>query len=148
MNASPVQVFRCFSSLGGDRGWLTWMWAWRIRGFIDRALGGPGLRRGRRHPEALLIGEALDFWRVEALDPPHLLRLRGEAKMPGLGWLQWETTAGPDGTRLTQTAAFAPRGLSGTLYWGMLYPFHRLIFTSLIRAIGEEAPRWPDKLSS
>jgi len=148
VNASPAQVFRSVSSLGGDRGWLTWTWAWRIRGFIDRLLGGPGLRRGRRDPQELLVGEALDFWRVEALEAPHLLRLRGEAKMPGLGWLQWETVAESDGTRLTQTAAFAPRGLPGTLYWALLYPFHRLIFTSLIHAIGKDAPRWSDESSS
>jgi uncharacterized protein YbjT (DUF2867 family) len=147
VDATPAQVFRSFSSLGGDRGWLTCMWAWRARGFIDQLVGGPGLRRGRRHPEALLIGEALDFWRVEALDPPHLLRLRGEAKMPGMGWLQWETSVEPGGTRLTQTAAFAPRGLPGTLYWGLLYPFHRMIFTSLLHAISESASEWPDELS-
>lgn len=88
--ATPDAVFRAFSGLGGDRGWLTWKWAWWLRGFIDHLLGGSGLNRGRPHPQELLSGEVVDFWRVEVVDPPHLLRLRGEMKLPGLAWLQWE----------------------------------------------------------
>jgi hypothetical protein len=135
----PDDVFRVFSSLGGDRGWLTWNWAWKVRGFIDQLLGGPGLRRGRRDPEELLTGEVVDFWRVETIEPPRLLRLRCEAKLPGNAWLQWETVSERGGTRLTQTAAFAPRGLPGFLYWYSLYPFHRLIFTDMIEAIGNSS---------
>ena len=120
---------------GGERGWLTWNWAWRLRGHADRLLGGPGLQRGRRHPQELSAGECVDFWRVELVDPPHLLRLRGEMKVPGRAWLQWEAYPERGKTRLMQTAGFAPRGLFGTLYWYLLYPFHRLIFTDLINAI-------------
>ena len=139
VQAPPDDVFTIFSGLGGDRGWLTWNWAWRLRGFLDRLVGGPGLRRGRRHPQELLAGEAVDFWRVETVEPPRLLRLRAEVKLPGQAWLQWEATPERGGTRLTQTAAFAPRGLPGALYWYLLYPFHRLIFTHMIEAIGRDA---------
>jgi len=139
VDVSPELVFRQFTALGGDRGWLVWRWAWWVRGVIDRLVGGPGLRRGRRHPQELLPGEAVDFWRVEAVEPPFLLRLRAEMKQPGRGWLQWEATPEGGGTRLIQTAAFAPHGLFGTLYWYLLYPFHRLIFTRLVRAIADNA---------
>ena len=139
IEASPNTVFRAFSSLGGERGWLTWNWAWRLRGVVDRFMGGPGLQRGRRDPQDLHSGEVVDFWRVELVEPPHLLRLRGEMKVPGMAWLQWEANSERSGTRLTQTAAFAPHGLCGALYWYMLYPFHRLIFTDLIEAIGKLA---------
>jgi uncharacterized protein YbjT (DUF2867 family) len=139
--ATPDAVFRAFSSLGGDRGWLTWMWAWRLRGLIDRLLGGPGLKRGRRDPQELLTGDVVDFWRVEAVDAPHLLRLRGEMRLPGLAWLQWKAEPERGGTRLTQIAGFAPRGLAGAMYWYGLYPFHRLIFTDMIEAIGQLAVR-------
>ena len=133
----PAAVFRTFSGLGGAHGWPAWSWAWRVRGLIDRAIGGPGLRRGRRHRSDLRLGEALDFWRVEALEDPELLRLRCEARMPGRAWLEWTATPDGAGTRLVQTAAFAPHGLHGTLYWYLLYPFHRLIFRDLARAIAQ-----------
>ena len=139
IEASPGAVFNVFSSLGGERGWLTWNWAWRLRGYADRLLGGPGLLRGRRHPQELSAGDFVDFWRVELVDPPHVLRLRCEMKLPGLAWLQWEANLERGGTRLTQTAGFAPRGLFGVLYWYLLYPFHRLIFTDMINAIGRLA---------
>ena len=139
IEASPDAVFHAFSGLGGDRGWLTWNWAWRVRGFLDHLVGGPGLRRGRRDPQELHGGEVVDFWRVEVVTPPDLLRLRGEMKLPGSAWLQWETRPERGGTRLTQIAGFVPSGLTGTLYWYLLYPFHRLIFTDLIRAIGRVA---------
>ncbi|MFT7487427.1 MAG: hypothetical protein ACI9F9_003288 [Candidatus Paceibacteria bacterium] len=137
--ASQEQVFRVFTGLGGARGWLTWCWAWAIRGVIDRSLGGPGLRRGRRHRDEILHGEALDFWRVEALEAPRIMRLRAEALLPGEAWLEWKTEAAEGGTLLTQVAAFAPRGLYGLIYWYVLYPFHRQIFNALVRAIAERA---------
>lgn len=139
--APPEAVYGVFSGLGGDRGWLAWRWAWRARGMLDRMIGGPGLRRGRRHPQVLLPGEAVDFWRVETAQPPRLLRLRAEMRLPGLAWLEWEATSESGGTQLTQTAAFAPRGLLGALYWYVLYPFHRLIFTDMINAIAAESLR-------
>ena len=143
VEALPEDVFRVFSGLGGERGWLVWRWAWWSRGVLDGFLGGPGLRRGRRDPQELLPGEAVDFWRVEEVEPPRLLRLRAEVKLPGRGWLQWEAEREGRGTRLTQTASFAPDGLPGVLYWHLLYPFHRMIFTDMIRAIGAGAARSP-----
>jgi hypothetical protein len=114
-------------------------WAWWLRGLVDRLIGGPGLRRGRRHPRELLTGEAVDFWRVEKVEPRYLLRLRAEMKLPGRAWLQWEAVPDGSGTRLVQTALFAPVGLAGTLYWNILYPVHKMIFSGLVRAIAREA---------
>ena len=139
VNADPQRVYDTFSSLGGDRGWLVWDWAWRLRGALDRVAGGPGLRRGRRHPDELLPGEALDFWRVETADPPRLLRLRAEMKVPGTAWLEWDAIPENGGTRLVQTALFAPRGLLGVVYWYSLYPVHRFIFSDMVRAIARAA---------
>jgi uncharacterized protein YbjT (DUF2867 family) len=133
--ASPEQVFRTFCSIGGDRGWLVWNWAWKLRGLMDSLVGGPGLRRGRRHPTELLVGDAVDFWRVEAVEFPRRLRLRAEMKVPGRAWLQWEAIPEGDGTRLVQTALFEPFGLTGQLYWNALYPFHKVIFSGLVHAI-------------
>lgn len=137
--ATPTHVYSVLSGIGGDTGWLVWTWAWKLRGLLDRLVGGPGLRRGRRDPHELFPGEALDFWRVDAVDPPHLLRLRAEMKVPGAAWLEWTAQAEEQGTRLTQTALFAPRGLGGVLYWYLLYPIHRLIFSDLVQAIARNA---------
>ena len=139
--APPAATFRAFTSLGGKRGWLFWNWAWAIRGFFDRMVGGPGLRRGRRHPSELEPGDALDFWRVEEVDEPSLLLLRAEMKVPGRAWLQFEAIPEEDGTRLVQTAVFQPIGLGGQLYWNALYPVHRIMFSGMIRrlaALAEE----------
>lgn len=137
--APPDVVFRTVCSLGGDRGWLVWNWAWRLRGFVDKLFGGPGLRRGRRHPSELLPGEAVDFWRVEDLVPDRRLRLRAEMKTPGRAWLEFEMFPEGKGTRLVQRALFEPRGLPGVLYWYALYPLHRRIFSDLVRAIAAKA---------
>jgi uncharacterized protein YbjT (DUF2867 family) len=135
VNAPPEAVFGALSSLGGDRGWLVWNWAWRLRGLLDQVVGGPGLRRGRRDPSELLPGEAVDFWRVEEVDAPHLLRLRAEMKVPGRAWLQWETREERGQTRLIQTALFEPKGLFGWAYWHGSYPFHGFIFDGMVDAI-------------
>lgn len=140
VDASPEIVYQAFSGLGGERGWPPYNWLWRIRGAIDRLVGGVGLRRGRRHPDELREGEALDFWRVEAIQPDRLLRLRAEMKIPGQGWLQFEALPVQDGqTKLVQTAYFAPKGLSGLLYWYGIYPLHSLIFARMISSIAESA---------
>jgi hypothetical protein len=98
-------------------------WAWEMRGLIDWIIGGVGMRRGRRDPQNLRIGDALDFWRVESVEPNHLLRLRAEMKVPGKAWLQFQVTPAEEGQiLLTQTAFFAPKGLFGWLYWYALYP--------------------------
>ncbi len=139
VSAPPERVFGAFSRLGGARGWLYMNWAWRLRGAFDRLVGGVGMRRGRRHPVELRAGDALDFWRVEAVEPGHLLRLRAEMKMPGRAWLQLEARAHPEGSLLGQTAFFAPKGLGGFLYWYALYPVHALIFSGLARRLAELA---------
>ncbi|MCM2305359.1 MAG: SDR family oxidoreductase [Elusimicrobia bacterium] len=139
VRAAPAAVFRAFSGVGGDRGWPAWEWAWIVRGALDRLAGGPGLRRGRRHPDEILPGEALDFWRVEAAEPPRLLRLRAEMRLPGRAWLQWEAFPEEGGTRLVQTALFAPDGLIGTAYWYGLYPFHQFIFSAMVDALARRA---------
>ncbi|HEX6069346.1 MAG TPA: DUF2867 domain-containing protein [Longimicrobiaceae bacterium] len=143
VDASPDRVFAVLASLGGDRGWLVWNAAWRFRGFLDRIVGGPGLRRGRRHPTHLLSGEAVDFWRVERVEPGSLLRLRAEMKVPGAAWLEWRITPEGAGCRVAQTALFAPTGAAGTLYWYLLYPVHGLIFDDLIHAIKRESESVP-----
>jgi uncharacterized protein YbjT (DUF2867 family) len=139
VGATPGQVFRVVTSLGGERGWLAWPGAWRVRGLLDRLIGGPGLRRGRRHPTELLVGETVDFWRVDRLDRDRLVRLRAEMRLPGAAWIQWEMEADGDGSRLVQTALFAPTGLAGLVYWYALYPVHTVIFRALVRAVAREA---------
>ena len=111
VDVSAREVYRVFTGIGGDRGWFYGDWMWRIRGMVDRLLGGAGLRRGRRHPDELRVGDALDFWRVEALEPGCLVRLRAEMKLPGRAWLQFRVSEAEGGkTRLEQTAAFLPKG--------------------------------------
>jgi hypothetical protein len=139
VRASPEAVYGVFTSLGGERGWLYANRLWQLRGLLDRLVGGVGLRRGRRDPRAVRVGEALDFWRVEAVEPGHLLRLRAEMKVPGRAWLQFEATPGPDTTLLVQTAVFAPKGVWGVLYWYGLYPVHGLIFAGLVAAVARQA---------
>ena len=143
VDVSPHAAFNAFTSLGGDKGWLTFNWAWKLRGILDRLVGGVGFRRGRRHPKKLRIGDALDFWRVEAIQPNRLLRLRAEMKVPGRAWLEFEAQPIEDGkqTKLVQTAYFAPKGLAGLLYWYALYPFHSLIFSSMIDILAMEAEK-------
>lgn len=139
VDAPPEAVFRSFSTLGGERGWRVWRRAWELRGMLDKLVGGPGLRRGRRHPEEILPGEALDFWRVEEVRPPHLLRLRAEMRLPGKAWLQFEAVPEDGGTRLVQTALFAPRGMWGALYWYGSFPIHRFIFSDMVDAVARDA---------
>lgn len=143
VDAPAEQVFAAFTGLGGNTGWLVWNWAWRLRGWMDRACGGPGLRRGRRDPQELREGESLDFWRVERIERPILLRLRAEMKVPGKAWLQFETAQGErvGTTLLTQTALFEPKGVPGVLYWYLLYPLHSVIFSDMVRAVGRKAER-------
>ena len=139
--AAPAnKVFATFAGLGDRRGWLYADWAWRLRGAIDRLVGGVGLRRGRRDPDDVRVGDAVDFWRVEEVAPSHKLRLRAEMKVPGRAWLQFEAQPqAEDRTLLLQTAFFAPKGLFGLLYWYLLYPIHSLIFSGMIRRIAQRA---------
>lgn len=140
VSASPADVFTVFTGLGGRRGWLYMNWAWEVRGLLDRLVGGVGLRRGRRDPDKLRVGDALDFWRVEAVEPERLLRLRAEMRVPGRAWLQFQVKAeDPKSSLLSQTAVFAPKGLAGLLYWYALYPFHSLIFSGLLDRLARRA---------
>lgn len=143
VDAPQHEVYRAFASIGGEVGWLTFDWLWKIRGVLDSLIGGPGLRRGRRHPFDLDEGEALDFWRVEKVQPPESLRLRAEMRLPGRAWLQWETQpdkSDPNGkTLLSQTALFEPKGVPGFLYWYAMYPAHLFIFGAMVRAVGRRA---------
>jgi hypothetical protein len=139
VEASPEQVFEVICALGGEEGWPSGNFFWQFRGFLDRLAGGVGMRRGRRHPRELRIGDPLDFWRVEALEPSHLLRLRAEMRVPGEAWLQFEVQPDPVGARLEQTAFFDPRGVLGYGYWAAIQPFHRFVFPGLIRSIKERA---------
>ena len=136
VNVGKEKVFSVVNKLGGNRGWLFFDWAWQLRGLIDRLLGGVGLRRGRRDPNELRVGDALDFWRVELVEPDTSLRLRSEMITPGEAWLQFDMeTTQTDETLLRQTAYFAPKGILGLMYWYALYPFHGLVFSGLINGI-------------
>jgi uncharacterized protein YndB with AHSA1/START domain len=138
--AAPASVYQVFTGLGGRRGWLHMNWAWELRGLVDKLIGGVGLRRGRRDPDEVRVGDALDFWRVEAVEPGQLLRLRAEMKVPGKAWLQFQVSPREDGRALlSQIAFFAPKGLMGWLYWYALYPFHGFIFSGLIDGIARRA---------
>ncbi|UCD42533.1 MAG: SDR family oxidoreductase [Chloroflexota bacterium] len=138
--SNPGAIYNAFTSLGGEQGWLYMDWAWQLRGLIDRVFGGVGLRRGRRDPREVRVGDAVDFWRVESIENPKMLRLRAEMKVPGDAWLQFEVL--PQGHKkslLAQTAFFAPKGLAGLLYWYLLYPIHSLVFSGMINKLGERS---------
>lgn len=140
VKAAGEQVYKICSGLGGKRGWLHANGAWMLRGFADRLIGGVGLRRGRRHPDKLRVGDVVDFWRVEEAQPPRLLRLRSEMKAPGQLWLQFEIrpTSGQE-TLLVQTLFYVPKGLLGLLYWYLFYPLHAVVFSGLVTKVAEEA---------
>lgn len=140
VNAEPERIFKVFTRIGGDRGWFFMNWTWIIRGLLDRVIGGVGLRRGRRDPDMLRKGDALDFWRVEEIKEPSMLRLRAEMRLPGKAWLQFSVKEmGPGKSLLTQTAYFTPKGLSGLIYWYLLYPPHAIIFSGLIKEIAKRS---------
>lgn len=138
-HASPKSLFKSFTSIGGERGWLAWNWAWKLRGRLDNLLGGPGLKRGRRSRTELRVGEALDFWRVEDVVPDSHLLLRAEMKVPGTAWLMFEAIPVDGQTKLVQTAIFEPKGLFGLIYWYALFPIHSLLFGQMARRIGQGA---------
>lgn len=143
--AAPARVYDVFSRLGGERGWLYADWLWRLRGAIDRALGGVGLRRGRRSQIDIRPGDAIDFWRVEAVEPGSYLRLRAEMRLPGQSWLEFKAeprTEDNESSLLSQTVYYAPKGLAGLLVWYLLYPFHNPVFSGMIRAIANHAESW------
>jgi uncharacterized protein YbjT (DUF2867 family) len=140
---SPEQAFRPISRIGGRIGWYYGNRLWRLRGLLDLAVGGPGLRRGRRDAESVVPGDTVDFWRVEAIEPGRLLRLAAEMRLPGRAWLQFEVTPENGGSLVRQTALFDPVGLGGLVYWYGLWGIHQMVFAGMLRNIVRTALRAP-----
>ncbi|MFJ5533032.1 SDR family oxidoreductase [Streptomyces sp. NPDC093261] len=144
VDASLEALWRVVEGIGGDNGWYSFPLAWAARGWLDRLVGGVGLRRGRRDAERLRAGDSLDFWRVEEIEPGHLLRLRAEMRLPGLAWLEMCTERDEQGrTRYRQRALFHPHGLLGHVYWWSVSPFHAVVFGGMARNIAKAAARAP-----
>jgi uncharacterized protein YbjT (DUF2867 family) len=141
VDAPVLQLWRVIEGVGGENGWYSFPLAWSVRGWLDRLVGGVGLRRGRRDRDRLYVGEALDWWRVEEIKPGELLRLRAEMKVPGRAWLEMSAEPGPDGETSVyrQRALFVPRGLAGHAYWACVLPFHGIIFSGMARNIAKLA---------
>jgi uncharacterized protein YbjT (DUF2867 family) len=133
--ASPEALWRVVQGIGGERGWYSNPLLWAVRGWADKLVGGVGLRRGRRHRDRLVVGDAVDFWRVEAIESGALLRLRAEMKVPGLAWLEMRVAPDGAGSKYDQRAVFFPRGLAGRLYWLAVLPFHGFIFAGMVNSI-------------
>ena len=142
VHAPPAALWRVIEGIGGETGWYSFPAAWAVRGVLDRLAGGVGLRRGRRDPSHLLVGDALDFWRVEAIEPGKLLRLRAEMKLPGLAWLEMSVGQDDHGqVTYIQQAIFQPRGLAGHAYWRSISPFHGIVFGGMLQNITAAAER-------
>jgi len=140
VDATPAAAFAPIRRIGGAQGWYYGTWLWRLRGFADLLVGGVGLRRGRRESDGVHVGDALDFWRVEAYEPDHRLLLRAEMKVPGRAWLEFQVDRDPDGgARIHQTAVFDPLGLWGRLYWYLSYPLHQIMFAGMLRSIARRS---------
>ena len=147
--ADPEHVFAILSRIGGDTGWYGADWLWRLRGALDRLAGGPGLRRGRRHADRVAFGDAIDVWRVTDVEPPRRLALRAEMRLPGEALLEFtvEPLAARAGSRLVQTARFAPRGLVGIAYWYAILPVHRVVFGRMLDGIRRAAETLSERSS-
>jgi hypothetical protein len=139
VNVPPSQAFAPIQKIGGQSGWYAANWAWRVRGFLDLLVGGVGVRRGRRDPDHLRIGDTVDWWRVEAYEQDRLIRFAAEMKVPGRAWLQFEVSPDGDGSKIRQTALFDPAGWAGQLYWYVLYPIHVLVFSGMLKAIAHKS---------
>ncbi len=140
--ASPDNLWKVIEAIGGKNGYYSLPFLWEIRGLIDRLMGGVGLRRGRRDPEHLYVGETVDFWRVERCDRGQLLRLRAEMKLPGLAWLELIVDQDAEGrTVYRQRATYRPTGLLGHMYWWAVVPFHVFVFGFMVRRIPAAAER-------
>ncbi|HKU25840.1 MAG TPA: SDR family oxidoreductase [Candidatus Sulfotelmatobacter sp.] len=140
VDASPDRVFAVVENLGGEHGWLSFDVLWKIRGWMDRLIGGPGNSRGRSRRSGMRVGDVIDFWRVQQMEAPRTVLLRAEMKVPGAAWLQFELRPERPGRTLLRCCAwFQPRGLFGEIYWYALYPIHLLIFSKLVRAVSRQA---------
>ena len=139
LDGSPELTWNVVKSIGGNTGWFFGTFLWRIRGFIDKMLGGPGLSRGRRHIDSIAVGDCLDFWRVVAVDEQNLL-LKAEMLAPGKALLEFRMQVLPDGTNeLRMTPSFEPRGLLGRLYWWIIAPSHSLMFGTMLKQMAKAA---------
>jgi hypothetical protein len=145
IDAPGSEAFRAVSRIGGSNGYYAADWLWWVRGILDRLVGGPGLRRGRRDPENIVYGDAVDFWRVGDVAPGKRLQLRAEMKLPGIATLEFDVEPiDVHRSRLTQTARFLPKGLFGIIYWYSVLPVHGIVFAGMLRGIrraAEAAPR-------
>ena len=139
VTVSADRAFAPIVEIGGGRGWYYATWLWRLRGAIDLLVGGVGMRRGRRDPKALAVGDTLDFWRVEAYEPGRRVRLAAEMKLPGRAWLEFDVVPAEGGAVIRQTAVFEPVGLSGLLYWYALLPVHTVMFDRMLREVARRA---------
>jgi hypothetical protein len=131
----PHEVFAPILRIGGDNGWYAADWFWRLRGSLDRLRGGDGMRRGRRDPHDLRVGDTVDFWRVERVESGRRLLLAAQMKLPGRLWLQFDVDAGAHRVSIRQTTVFDPAGYVGLAYWYLLYPVHRAIFAAMLRGL-------------
>lgn len=139
-SSAPVgELWRVVEGVGGENGWYSFPLAWALRGWVDKLTGGVGLRRGRRDPDTLHVGDAVDFWRVEAIERGSFLRLRAEMRVPGRAWLELAAEEAEVGSAYRQRAVFFPKGLSGRLYWWAIFPFHGIIFAGMANRITAEA---------
>jgi uncharacterized protein YbjT (DUF2867 family) len=147
VEVSAPAAFGPVRKIGGTTGWYAWDWLWKLRGFLDLLVGGVGMRRGRPLQDELRVGDTLDFWRVEAFEPDHLLRLAAEMKLPGRAWLEFEVTGEGNSSTIRQTAIFDPVGFFGLMYWYALYPVHQLVFGGMLRGIAAAALKVLEKRS-
>jgi uncharacterized protein YbjT (DUF2867 family) len=141
VDVPPAAAFVPVQRIGGQNGWYYGNWLWSLRGFLDLLVGGVGMRRGRREPTTLRVGDTLDCWRVEAFEPDRRLRLAAEMRLPGRAWLEFEVSPHQAGSRIRQTAIFDPIGLAGLVYWYAVYPLHQLVFARMLRGIAQAAKR-------
>ena len=137
------RAFAPIRRIGGEAGWYYANFLWWVRGAADRLVGGVGMKRGRREPDTLKIGDVVDCWRVEDYRDGEFLRLALEMKLPGRGWLQFEVRGNGDHSQITQTALFEPKGVLGAIYWYASFPIHHVLFRGMLRAIAEAAQKTP-----
>lgn len=140
----PAAAFVPIRRIGGEVGWYAFDWLWELRAFVELLVGGVGMRRGRRDPEYLRVGDDVDWWRVETYEPERLVRLRAEMKLPGRSWLEFEVRPTNRGSAVRQTTVFDPKGLLGLLYWYSVYPLHAAVFRGMLAGVVRAAQRAAD----
>lgn len=150
--ASAKQAFQPIRRIGGKTGWYYGNWLWKLRGFLDLLVGGVGVRRGRRHPDQIRVGDTIDFWRVERFEENSLLRLSAEMRLPGRAWLEFEVIEKDGVSTVRQTASFDPVGLFGLVYWYGMFPVHQFVFAGMLRNLCKaidttRVPKSEDKIA-